>query len=215
MPAGRAITLIVGVIGLAFIITMLAYPRLPDRIASHWNAAGDADGWMAKAIGVFLIPVTMLGVAALCTLLPLIDPLKRNIAVFRPYYDTFLILILLFLLVIQLQILFWNLGTKISPNRLLPIPFGILIYYAGVLIQHAKRNWFVGVRTPWTLRSDRVWDQTHRVTGALFRVCGVISVIGFAFGDRWLWCVMAPLILVTLFSVTYSYALFRKEQQKG
>lgn len=213
MPIGRSLSMIVGIVVIALVITAFVYPRLPDRVASHWNADGHADGWMAKETGALLLPLVMAGLAVLLMVLPAIDPLKRNIASFRHYYDTFVVLVLLFLFVIHLHILLWNMGRQISPNRLLPIPFGILIYYAGVLIQHAKRNWFVGVRTPWTLSSDHVWDETHRVTGALFRICGVICVIGFAFDDLWLWFLMVPLLASSVFSVAYSFVLYRREQR--
>lgn len=212
MPSGRSLFIILGIVVVTFAITVIAYPRLPSRVASHWNAAGRADGWMPKGFGVFLLPIVMTALAALFMVIPAIDPLKRNFASFRAYYDTFIILFLLFFLVIQLHILLWNLGRQVSPNRLLPIPFGALLYYTGILVEHARRNWFVGIRTPWTLSSDHVWDQTHRVTGRLLRICGALCVIGFAFGDRWLWFLMGPLVLVCLFSVAYSYYLYRRAQ---
>ncbi|MCU0612987.1 MAG: DUF1648 domain-containing protein [Candidatus Eisenbacteria bacterium] len=211
MPTGRRLSIIAGIVVIAFVVTTMVYPRLPDRFASHWNASGKADGWMQKGWGVFLLPLLMLGLVILFMVLPLVDPLKRNITSFRPYYDTFIMIFLVFLLAIQMQILLWNLGKQISPNKFLPIPMGILIYYAGVLMQHATPNWFVGVRTHWTLSSDRVWEQTHRVTGLLFRVCGVISVVGFAFPDLWLVLFMAPLLASTVFAVAFSYVLYRRE----
>ncbi len=211
MSSRRAFTLVAGIIVLSFVATFVAYPRLPDRVASHWNVAGRVDGWMEKGVGVFLVPLLMVGLAALLWILPLIDPLKRNIVSFRTYYDTFAILVMAFFLVLQLHLLLWNLGTAVSPNRLLPIPFGIMIYYAGVLTRHARPNWFIGVRTPWTLSSEAVWDKTHRVTGVLFRACGVLSVVGFAFEDRWLWFLIVPLVGTAVFAVAYSYLLYRKE----
>ena len=215
MSTGRSLIIIVGIVAIAFAITAMVYPRLPDQVASHWNARGKVDGWTGKGLGVFILPVTMLGLTMLFMLLPLIDPLKRNIASFRPYYDTFIIVFLAFLLAIQVQVLLWNLGRQISPNRFLPIPMGLLIYYAGVLIQHAKRNWFIGVRTPWTLSSDHVWEKTHLITGVLFKICGALTVVGIAFEEHWLWLFIVPLLATTVFSVAYSYVLYRNEQREA
>ncbi len=72
-------------------------------------------------------------------------------------------------------------GIKVSelvPNAMLPAGIGLLFYYIGVLMENAERNWFIGIRTPWTLSSDRVWRQTNRLGGRLFRAAGIAAMLG-------------------------------------
>ncbi len=79
---------------------------------------------------------------------------------------------------IHFQVILWNLGIKISPSATLPIGIGILLLYIGILCENAKRNWFIDIRTPWTLSSERVWDKTHKIGGRLFKIAGVIAFVG-------------------------------------
>ena len=168
------VAIIAGLI-ITFILTIAIYPTAPDRIVSHWNAAGQADGYMSKFWGLFLIPLIMTGFVALLAVLPRIDPYKKNYEKFRDYYEGFILLFVLFMLAIQVQIILWSIGYQISPNLTFPILIGILFIYIGFLLGHAEQNWFVGIRTPWTLSSKTVWKKTHELGGKLFKIAGVIS----------------------------------------
>ncbi len=201
----------IAVLIVTFIITLLSYPVLPDPIVVHWNAAGEADGYMSKLFGLFLTPLIMLGLAALFAVLPRIDPLKKNYAQFRNYYDGLILAILLFMGIIQFQLILWNLGVQISPNLTFPIIFGILSIYIGFVLDHAEQNWFVGIRTPWTLSSETVWKKTHAMGGKLFKIAGVICFIGVLFPDYAFWFILIPIIAVALYTVVFSYWEYQKE----
>jgi len=153
----------------------------------------------------------LLGIALLFFVIPRVDPLRDNIQKFRGHYEGFMIVLILFMIAIELQILLWGIGTKISPNLVLPIGVGFLIFYAGILIGHAKRNWFIGIRTPWTLSSDAVWDETHRVGSTLFIASGLIALLGIPFPKYALWLVLGPILASTVFLLFYSYFLYQKE----
>ncbi|MCD6528067.1 SdpI family protein [bacterium] len=101
-------------------------------------------------------------------IIPKIDPLKKNLEKFRNYFERFFILLFLFLFYLYLLTIFWNLGLRFYIGQAMIPALAILFYYCGVLLEKAKRNWFIGIRTPWTLSSDEVWDKTHQLGGRLF-----------------------------------------------
>jgi uncharacterized membrane protein len=200
---------------LAFLISAFAYPRVPERVASHWNARGEVNDTMGRFWGVFFLPLMLAGLVLLLMFVPSIDPLKANIAQFRRYYDLFILVFALFMLLIHLQVILWNLGIKISPNLVLPIGIGLLFFYLGTMMRQVKRNFFIGIRTPWTLSSDVVWGKTHQLGGRLFQAAGVIALVG-AFLPSYAWLfILAPALLVSLVATAYSYVLYRKLEREG
>lgn len=95
--------------------------------------------------------------------------------------------------------------------QLLVPAFAALFYYCGVLTEQAKRNWFIGIRTPWTLSSERVWEKTHKICGKLFKIAGVIALVGILFQRSALFFILAPVILVAAHTIIYSYIEYLKE----
>ncbi len=196
---------------ITFIITIAVYPTVPDRVVSHWNVAGQADGYMSKFWGLGLIPLIMTACVALFAVIPRIDPLKKNYEKFGNYYKGFILLFVLFLLAIQVQIIVWSSGYQVSPNLTLPVIIGIFFIYIGFLIEHAEQNWFVGIRNPWTLSSKTVWKKTHEIGGKLFKIAGIISFTGLLFRDFAIWFIMVPVLVVAVYTTVYSYVEFQKE----
>jgi uncharacterized membrane protein len=184
---------------------------MPAQIVSHWNARGEVDGYMGKFWGIFLAPFILLGMALLFILIPRIDPLQANYQRFRSYYNGFFVLLAIFFLVIQLQVILWSKGVQISPNVIFPIAVGLLFFYIGILCEHAKKNWFIGIRTPWTLSNEKVWDKTHRLGGKLFKIAGVLALFGVFFRSLALFFVLVPVILVAVYTMVYSYFAYQKE----
>jgi len=206
---------IIGIFILTFAVTLLAYPHMPDHVPSHWNAAGIVNGMLPKFWGLVLVPSLMTGFTALLAVLPRIDPLWKNYQKFRNYYDGFILVFAAFLFFIQLQIILWGMGTQVSPNLTSPVMIGILFIYIGFLMEHTEPNWFVGIRTPWTLSSERVWKKTHERGGTLFKLAGVVSMIGtFAGIYAWLF-IIVPVIAAAVYTVVYSYVEFRRAQAAG
>jgi uncharacterized membrane protein len=185
------------------------YGALPEQVASHWNSTGQVNGMMPRTAGVLFLPALALVLYVVFLVIPLIDPLKANIALFRAYYDFFIFLLLLFFLYVHLLTMLWNTGARFNMTVSLAPGFGMLIYSCGIILGKAKRNWFVGIRTPWTLSSDVVWDKTHKLGGILFRVCGVISALGVFAGRYAFYLLIAPLIAVSLYLVLYSYLEYK------
>ena len=192
-------------------VSIYAYPRVPDRVASHWNARGEVDGYLPKAVGLFLIPSILFLLVLFLALIPMIDPLKANIEKFRSYYDGFIVLFCLFILTVHLQVVLWNLGVQLDPGMTLPIGIGALFYYTGILLEKAKRNWFIGIRTPWTLSSEEVWNKTHQVGSRMFKAAGAIAVLGAFFGRLSVYFIMIPIFAAATYLAVYSYVEYHKE----
>ena len=204
------IAIIAGLL-VTFILTIAIYPTVPDRVVSHWNAAGQADGYMSKIWGLSLIPLIMTGFVALLAVLPRIDPYKRNYEKFGDYYEGFILLFVFFMLAIQVQIILWSSGYRISPNLTFPFLIGTLFIYIGFLLGRAEQNWFVGIRTPWTLSNETVWKKTHEIGRKLFKIAGVIAFTGVLAGEYAMWFILVPALAVTVITVAYSYFEFQKE----
>jgi len=210
--------MIVSVLVLLLVTTLagvLHWNGLPDPMASHWGINDQVNGTMPKFWGVFLVPLISLGLFLLFLLIPAIDPLKANIAKFRDAFNLFMAFITLFLMYVQGLTLAWNLGfTHFKMSTSLMPALGLLFILVGYMIRKAKRNFFIGIRTPWTLSSDKVWDETHRVGSWLFIGSGVLAILGSFFGGMTaFWFLFVPLIGSAVFLVIYSYVLYQKEMK--
>jgi uncharacterized membrane protein len=192
---------------------LLLWNQFPEPMASHWNVNDQVDGYMPKFWGVFLMPLVTLGMFVLFLVLPSIDPLKANIAQFREAFNLFIVLITAFMLYVHALTLAWSLGyTGFKMSTSMLPAMGLLFFFIGYMLRKAKRNFFIGIRTPWTLSSDTVWDKTHQLGAVLFMVSGALAVIGGLIGGMTaFWMLFIPLIGSTLFLVVYSYVLYRNE----
>lgn len=192
---------------------LLLWNRLPDSMASHWNINDEVDGYTSKFWGVFLMPALSLGMFLLFLIIPKIDPLKANIAQFRETFNLFILLLFVFLGYVWKLSIAWNLGyTNFKMSTSLLPALGLLFIFIGYMLRKAKRNFFIGIRTPWTLSSDTVWDQTHRLGSILFIASGALALIGSIFGGFTAFLlIFIPLIGSTIFLVVYSYVLYRNE----
>jgi len=204
---------IIGIILVSFAIGIYLYPQMPDPMPSHWNAAGQVDGYMPKFWGLFLMPLISLALFGLFLTIPRIDPMKANIQKFRKYFDRFIFLIMAFFLYIYLLTILWAFGFTFNFIFAMVPAFTILFYYAGILTENAKQNWFIGIRTPWTLSSEKVWDKTHKLGGKLFKAAAIIGLAGLILPDYAIWFVIIPVLFVAGYTMVYSYAEFQKEQK--
>lgn len=210
----RSTTIVVLLMILAAMVAgLVLWNRLPDEMASHWGPNDQVDGYMSKFWGVFMMPLITLGMLLLFLVIPSIDPLKANIAQFREVFNLFIALIVAFMLYVYALTLRWNLGyTDFGMSKAMLPAMGILFFFIGYMLRKAKRNFFIGIRTPWTLSSDRVWDETHRLGSILFMVSGVFALIGSFFGGMTaFWFLFVPLIGSTLVTLVYSYLLYQRE----
>jgi uncharacterized membrane protein len=145
--------------------------------------------------------------------IPSIDPLKANIAQFREAFNLFIVLMVGFMLYIYGLSLAWSLGyTNFRMSGAMLPAIGLLFIFIGFMLRQAKRNFFIGIRTPWTLSSDAVWNETHRIGAVLFMLSGALAFVGGFFGGMIAFSMMfAPIMGSTLFLLVYSYVLYQRE----
>ncbi|MCX7756024.1 MAG: SdpI family protein [Anaerolineales bacterium] len=201
-------------IAAAIIVGVLLSAQLPDPMPSHWNAAGEVDGYTSKFLGIWLLPLMTAGILLLLAFLPMLDPLRANIEKFRGLYNAFLLGFTVYMLYVYGLTLAAALGWQFNMTYMLVPVVGLLFVGISFLLQNAKRNFFIGIRTPWTLVSDSVWDKTHQLGAQTFRIAGVLVIISAFFGENGLWLLMVSLLFAALLPVVYSYFAWRQEQSE-
>ncbi len=199
------------VIMLQFLVGIYFYRLLPEQMAIHWNFRGVADGYCSKFLGLFLLPLISVCSSFMFLGIPRIDPLKYNIERFRKHYEGLVFALLLLMLYLDCFVISWNLGLRFSMFQVLAPALGILFYYLGVVMENAKRNWFVGIRTPWTLSNEKVWDKTHRLGGRLFKIIGVlVAILGFVFEQCAVFLILSLVLICVVYTTVYSYFEYRR-----
>jgi uncharacterized membrane protein len=199
----------------AIIIGLILEPQMPDPMAIHWDGQGQPNGFGSRFMGIWFTPLLAIGLILLLLGVPFIDPLKKNIDQFRNQYHIFILVVAVFCFVVQISTLLSNLDIKI--NLLIPlIPLiGGFIFYLGEMLEKAKQNYFIGVRTPWTLADESVWNETHRVAGRGLKISGLIAVLSLVLPNKAIWLMVGPALLVLLYSIVYSYFAYRKRHPAG
>jgi len=194
---------------LMFAIGFYFYPKMPEKMATHWNAKGVVDGYSSRAVGLFMMPIITLILYTFFQLIPKIDPLGRNIKKFEKYWNAFKVIFLLFMAYMYIVTLAANLGYAFNMNYIIMPAIAVLFYFCGILVENAKRNWFIGIRTPWTLSSDKVWKKTHKLGAKIFKLYAVVILFGLFFEHYLIWIILTILPL-SLYLLIYSYLEWRK-----
>ena len=197
------------IILIAVLFSAVLYSHIPNQMISHWNFAGEPDGYMPKYIGLFLMPLISIAALFLFILLPKIDPLKKNVKKFENYYYIFIFVFILFLFYLHIVSILLNLGINLNIIHFIIPGFTALLYFMGFLTEKAKQNWFIGIKTPWTLSNEQVWNKTHKLGGLLFKCSAAIALFGLIFPIYAPHFIIAPLILSIIFLFFYSYWVYR------
>jgi uncharacterized membrane protein len=204
----RSLTIAVAIVAATFLTSLLSYSQLPESIITHWNAQGIGNG-TGPRMTVFLIPFVSLGLFALFYFIPKIEP-KKNIYKFKSQYTGFMNVILLFMLFFNGITIAINMGMKLNLNRFLALATGIQFYFFGVYLEHAKQNWFIGIRTWWTLSNEIVWDRTHKIGSKLFKACGIIALAGVLIPQIAIILILLPILSVAIYLIYYSQKEYGK-----
>lgn len=199
----------------AFAISFAIFPLLPETMPVHWDLHGKANGFQSKMFGAFTMPFVVLGLALLFALLPRISPRGFEIDADSRAFRAITISILVFTIAIHTVVLLSAAGVRVAMARVIPILLGAMFASLGNYLGKIKRNFFIGIRTPWTLADDDVWFRTHRFSGKLFVAAGILSMIGgLAFGDRAFAFVIGAVMVTALVSIVYSYVIYQDLQRQ-
>jgi uncharacterized membrane protein len=201
------------VIVVAWGLTLVLYPRLPERIPIHWNIRGEIDGYGPKAMA-FVLPGLMVGLMLMFGALPWLLPPQLEIDSFRSTYSFLIILILAFFLHMHSLSLWVALGHPLNFNRGLLLGCFLLLILMGNVLGKVRRNFLIGVRTPWTLASNRVWTDTHRLAAHLFVGGGCLGLLIELTGLP-LVLVFVPLGIAVVVPIVYSLVHYKRLERRG
>ncbi|NBJ14310.1 MAG: SdpI family protein [Dehalobacter sp. 4CP] len=192
-------------------VSLVVYPRLPDKVPVHWNAAGEIDGWGSAFQGAFLFPLIMAAMLILLVFLPKVDPKKKNYSRMSKPYAIIVLVIMLFFMLIHFGSLGTALGYFESFPSLIQLGVGALFVVIGNYMGKLKHNYFAGIKTPWTLANEQVWYKTHRMAGPLWVIGGLIFMAASFLPSQFLTVtVMIVIAVLLIIPIGYSYWIFKR-----
>ena len=196
---------------LPFIYLAYIWNTLPETVPTHWNASGEIDGYGSKntlLIIPFMLPVL---VYIIMTIAPKIDP-KNKIAIMGKKYEQLKFFLVLFMSVLALFIIYSSKTQSFSSPNIIYILLGLLFAGLGNFMKTVKPNYFIGIKTPWTLENETVWKKTHLLGGKIWFVGGLLivcmSLIFTAQTAATLFVIIA--VLITIIPLVHSYIEFKK-----
>ena len=211
----KADALALGMIAAMFLLAAVTWSAAPEQIPVHWNWAGQPDRFGGRFEGLLGLPLAAAGLYALLLFLPRLDPRRKNYEAFAAPFAIIRTAVVGLLLGIDAVVLLWIRGERMHLNAVLAAEIGIALVVMGNYLPKVKSNWFVGVRTPWTLSSEASWRQTHRLAGWLFSLGGLLTFITALVRPD-----IAPAVMIGALaasagaSVVYSYFAWRNDQER-
>ena len=194
------------IILLPILAGVILWNQLPEQIPSHWNAAGEIDGWSSKPFAIFGLPLILLAMHWLCVAGTFADPKRNN------HSGKILHLVLWIIPVLNavLSVLTYAaaMGKDVQMEVVMPVFIGLVLAIVGNYLPKCKQNYTIGIKIPWTLNSEENWNKTHRFAGRLWVVCGLVIMLTGFFGGFWIF--LGVVLLMVLAPFLYSYMLHRK-----
>lgn len=213
-----AIVICLIVLGLMLVASWWVDQQLPAdaRIPVHWNIKGEVDRYGSKFEGLYMIPGLTAVMIILFALIPLIEPRRRHLQLSMKAYRIMITAIIVFMGCIHGLVLWSSAGKMLDIGRLVVLGIGVLFILLGNYLGKVRSNFFVGVRTPWTLSSELSWTKTHRLTGWLFFVFGLVLLVNAAFWHPKLAFIImiCGVVICSLGSMVYSYFVWRKDPNR-
>ena len=188
----------------------------PDRFPVHWNMRGEVDRYGGKVEGLLAVPLVCLGLYVLFQVLPYLDPRRENYVQFARAYWWIRLATTSFLTALYGLMIAAALGGKFDMSQAVFLLVGGLFVILGNFMGKLRPNWFVGVRTPWTLSSNLSWSKTHRLAGWVFILLGVtFAVVGWHPNPRAIVVALVVSGLAVVWIILYSYLVWRSDPDRG
>ena len=207
LKKNKTLVIIVSIVTLLPILAgVILWNQLPDPMPTHWNAAGEIDGWSSKPFAVFGTPCIMVAALWACIFASYADP-KRE-AHSDKVYQLVLWIIPVLSVVMHTVVYMIALGYGVRMEVIMPVLIGVIFTIIGNYLPKCKQNYTIGIKIPWTLNNEENWNKTHRFAGFLWVVCGIAIIFTGFFGGFW---VFLPItFLMVLAPIIYSYMLHRR-----
>ncbi len=200
---------------IGFLLSYYFFQNFPAQVPSHWNINGEVDAYSGPLMAALMIPILMLVMYIGFFFMPYLDPKKEQYADFSPVYHKFKELFLVFFLILYFLTGLSGLGYKIDIAFCVPVMIGWLFVAIGLLLRKIKMNWFVGIRTPWTLSSETVWTKTNKFGSNLMMIAGVLIAATVLVANLYKIILFVGAVSLMVFATPiYSYILYRQEQKK-
>ena len=207
---------IIGIVLLPFVCLAFIWKKLPNKVPTHWNYKGEIDHWGDKfsLIGLlFMLPVLTY---ALLLLASKIDPKKRIALMGGKFYQLKFYLVLCMSL-LALFVVYISKNQSFSSPNLIYIIIGILFLVLGNYFKVIQPNYFIGIRTPWTLENNEVWKLTHVLAAKIWVVGGLVIVMGGLIFDNDSFSIafLSIVLVLAIVPMIYSYIKFKEIEKKG
>jgi uncharacterized membrane protein len=190
------------------------YPDLPAFINVHWDLHGQPDGVGPRAMLWLLGPGAMAGMLLIGMCLPWLSPKRFDLSGFKSTYSYFIVVIVCMLGLLHAALLQATLSGMLDLPRTIQVGAFALLILLGNPMAKVKRNFYIGVRTPWTLASERVWHATHRLCGKLMVVSGLFGLIA-VLADASTWIVLALLAGWSVIVIIFSLVHYKRLEHAG
>lgn len=203
------------IIALGFALGLYMYPILPEKVPIHWNVYGQIDNYGSKIWLVLWVPLLNLGIYLMMLLIPFIDPKKKNYSLFEGSYKLLRNIIVLFFFAIYLFVLFASIGFVVKVEKVVPIIVAVMLTLIGNYMGTFKQNFFVGIKTPWTLSDSEIWNKTHRIGGRIWVLGGILMILSTLLLKSSInFAVFMSIILIMVFvPIVYSYVLYARKEK--
>jgi uncharacterized membrane protein len=193
----------------ALVAAVWLYPQLPAQVPVHWDLHGQINGTLPRLWGAAFPVLIILALAVLTVLLPLISPQQFEIQPFAAAYGVMMLAVQGMMLAVGLAVLLAGAGYALPIPAIAMLAVGVLLMVLGNYMGKLRKNFFIGIRTPWTLASDAVWERTHRMAGWLFVAAGLVMVASVLVGAP-IWLPLGAIAAATLLPVVYSLWIYRR-----
>ncbi|MDP4086822.1 MAG: SdpI family protein [Bacillota bacterium] len=198
---------------LTLLINLIAFRFLPNKVPVHWGISGEVDRYGSKGEHL-LMSVLPLVLVVVLNFLPTIDPKKESFKLHSKAYSIMILFVIILISGINLIALSNALGWAINFSLVFPLLFGLFFTGMGNYMSQIRPNYFVGIRTPWTLASEYVWKKTHRFGGIVFIIVGLIQVSSIFFGKFAMVLFLVTLFIGIIVVYLYSYFIFKKNNNQ-
>ncbi len=193
----------------------LIWNELPDKVPIHWNIEGEIDRYGSKTHLLFVPIIMPVLTYLLITFIPKIDP-KNQLAKMGRKYETLKFILVLFMSLLAGMIIYASKTGEFFNEKFIPVTIAGLFVVLGNYMKTIRPNYFIGIRTPWTLENEEVWKKTHQMASYLWFWGGLFAIPGILLLSAKTGMVLfiAILLVITLIPVIYSYVLYKKISSK-
>lgn len=197
---------------LMLVAGILVYERLPEIIPTHWNFAGEADGFGPKATFVWLFPGIAIAMLILFWVLPKIDPKKDKYKKFAEVWEIMQAVIVGYFAYMYFVSMYAAMVAEVNVSAFVLVGVGVLFLIMGNYMGKVRQNYFVGIKTPWTIENEDVWNKTHRLGGWCFVIAALIFILQGLTGFISIWLFGLAIVIAALVPIIYSYVIFPRKK---